>query len=164
MKFYKWSNDSEKYEFCKSYGVANIPSMEFKEHQENFYIYLLSYFHEIMETYLEKGMTDDIKKELLDLADGLILYSQNETYEDFYGVNRGQNYLYVSSIYYLCDYTAISSLLMHDIDIEEFPLEASQILAFIISGGGVEKGQKSYDNEEVSWINIKKFICQGEEI
>ena len=72
-------------------------------------------------------MTDDIKKELLDLADGLILYSQNETYEDFYGVNRGQNYLYVSSIYYLCDYTAISSLLMHDIDIEEFPLEASQI-------------------------------------
>ena len=164
MKFDKWINDSEKYEFCKSYGVANIPSMEFKEHQENFYIYLLSYFHEIMETYLEKGMTDDIKKELLDLADGLILYSQNETYEDFYGVNRDQNFLYVSSIYYLCDYTAISSLLMHDIDIEEFPLEASQILAFIISGGGVEKGQKSYDNEEVSWINIKKFIYQGEEI
>lgn len=163
MKFDKWINDSEKYEFCKSYGVANIPSMEFKEYQEDFYIYLLSYFHEIMETYLEKGITDDIKKELLDLADGLILYSQNETYEDFYSVNRGQNFLYVSSIYYLCDYTAISSLLMHDIDIEEFPLEASQILAFIISGGGVEKGQKPYDNEEVSWINIKKFIYQGEE-
>ena len=78
MNFDKWISDSEKYEFCKSYGIGNIPPMEFKKHQENFYIYLLSYFHEIMEIYLEKGMTDDIKKDLLDLADGLILYSQNE--------------------------------------------------------------------------------------
>ena len=163
MKFDKWINDSEKYEFCKSYGVTNIPSMEFKEHQENFYIYLLSYFHEIMEAYLERGMTDDIKKELLDLADGLILYSQNETYEDFYGVNKNQNFLYVASVYYLCDYTAISSLLMCDIDIDEFHLNASQTLAYIISGGGVEKRQE-YNYAEEAWVNINKYMHQGNEI
>lgn len=163
MKFDKWINDSEKYEFCKSYGVSNIPSMEFKEHQENFYIYLLSYFHEIMEAYLERGMTDDVKKELLDLADGLILYSQNETYEDFYGVNKNQNFLYVASVYYLCDYTAISSLLMCDIDIDEFHLNASQTLAYIISGGGVEKRQE-YNYAEEAWVNINKYMHQGNEI
>lgn len=161
MDIKEWINDSEKYEFCKSYDVDNIPTMDFKEHQENFYIYLLSYFHEKMEAYLQTGMADNLKKALLHLADGLILYSQNETYRDFHGVNKNQNLLYVSSVYYLCDYTAISSLLMHGVDVEEYSLETSQILAYILSGGEVEK--IDINDPEKPWINIKKFIYQGNE-
>ena len=46
-----WINDSEKYEFCKSYGVDSLSTMEFVKRQEDFYITLLSRLNDTLNAY-----------------------------------------------------------------------------------------------------------------
>ena len=141
-----WINDSEKYEFCKSYGVDSLSTMEFVERQEDFYITLLSRLNDILNAYYsindnEREKRESIKSVLMDLVKGLLVYSQKETEGDFHGVRQINNQLYVASLYYLCDYAAISSWVMGDTQMDEYENESSQVLSFIVTGGRSAKAK-----------------------
>lgn len=159
-KLIDWINDSEKYEFCKSYGVDTIPAMEFVGRQEDFYITLLSRLNEALNRYYAG---EDVRRALLTLVKGLIVYSQKETEASFHGVRHLNNQLYVASIYYLCDYTAVSSWVMGDIQMNEYEEHSAQMLSFIVTGGRSVK-EKEVRRQCFSVYNAcEEYITTGEE-
>lgn len=135
-KLTDWLTESEKYEFCRSYGVD--AGGEFVERQEDYYISLLGTLHEILKEYYDNDSLEDndrLKRALQALVKGLLLYSQKETADAFHGVRMFNNQLYVASIYYLCDYTAVASWVMTDVQMDAYEDESAQLLSFIVSGG-----------------------------
>ena len=157
----KWINDSEKYEFCRSYGVNDASEMIFVEHQEDFYISLLSLLHDGLERfYNAKRYDEKLLGGLLNLAKGLLVYSQKETEDAFYGVRRVNNQLYVAAIYYLCDYPAISSWIMTGIDADDYSEDSAQQLAYIVSGGKVVS--KDHTTENLNYFQVKEFMVSGD--
>lgn len=161
-----WIIDSEKYEFCKSYGIENMPNAEFVERQDDFYISLLSRLNARLNVYFESEEEESLAKTkavMLELVKGILVYSQKETQNDFQGVRKRNNQLYVAAIYYLCDYAAISSWAMGDIVIDEYEEISAQLLSFIVTGG---RSAKSKELREQYWhvfAEIDRFIRSGEE-
>ena len=91
-KLTDWIRESEKYEFCRSYGIA--VEGEFIDRQEDYYISLLGSLHELLEEYFSTDVEeeyDSLKMELLPLVKGLLLYSQKETADAFHGVRLWNN-------------------------------------------------------------------------
>lgn len=157
----EWINDSEKYEFCRSYGVVDATEMKFVEHQEDFYISLLSLLHDGLERYYKaEGNDEKLLGGLMNLAKGLLVYSQKETEDAFHGVRRVNNQLYVAAIYYLCDYPAISSWIMTGIDADDYSDDSAQQLAYIVSGGRVVS--KDHETENLNYLQVKEFMVSGD--
>lgn len=160
-KLADWINESEKYEFCRSYGIS--AEGEFVVRQEDYYISLLGTLHDILNAYYETQEVEQIakvKQAMLGVVKGLLLYSQRETADEFHGVRQLNNQLYVAALYYLCDYSAIASWAMQKISIEDYDDASGQLLSFIVTGGGsVSMGvRKTY--YEV-FKDIEDFIRTG---
>ena len=135
-KLSDWLTESEKYEFCRSYGVD--AEGEFVERQEDYYISLLCTLHEILKAYFDDDSYDDkdrLKPSFQAFVKGLLLYSQKETADAFHGVRKFNNQLYVASFYYLCDYPAVASWVMTNVQMDAYEDESAQLLSFIVSGG-----------------------------
>ncbi|MBQ3688341.1 MAG: DEAD/DEAH box helicase [Bacteroidales bacterium] len=160
----KWLQESEKFEFCKSYGVDNMPEVEFVERQEDFYISLLGILHDKFVLYIEKeGFDEHLKHDLFQIVKGLLVYSQKETYNSFHGVRTLNNQLYVASIYYLCDYPAISTWTMSNVSIADYNEQSSQLLSFIVTGGkSYYYIEEQYRYQPVVDL-IKRYIETGDE-
>ena len=80
-----WLTESEKYEFCRSYGVD--ADGEFVERQEDYYISLLGTLYETLKEYFDANSQEEydcLKRFLQDLVNGLLLYSQKETSDAFH--------------------------------------------------------------------------------
>ena len=161
-----WINDSEKYEFCKSYGVDSLSTMEFVKRQEDFYITLLSRLNDTLNDYYsnnEREKRESIKSDLMKLVTGLLVYSQKETEGDFHGVRQINNQLYVASLYYLCDYAAISSWVMGDTQMDEYENESSQVLSFIVTGGRSAKAKDVRRQCLPVFKTLEDYILTGED-
>lgn len=160
-----WIIDSEKYEFCKSYGVENTSTMDFVERQDDFYITLLSYLNDTLNAYYtnnSKESEESLKNVLMHLVKGLLVYSQKETKNAFHGVRQINNQLYVASLYYLCDYSAIASWVMKDVRMEEYEYASGMLLSFIITGGKSAK-DKDIRRQYISvFKDIEDYILTGE--
>lgn len=159
-----WIKESEKYEFCRSYGIP--AEGEFVICQEDYYIALLGNLHDILNGYFKNEdpeKEEQLKHKMLDIVKGLLLYSQKETSDAFHGVRVLNNQLYVASLYYLCDYAAISSWVMSDVQIDEYDDKSSQMLSFIVTGG------RSVSNEEIRlkympvFKSVEDFIQKGDD-
>ncbi len=159
-----WLTESEKYEFCRSYGLS--AEGEFVGRQEDYYISLLATLHDVLKLYFDidsQEKYERLKQVLQTLVKGLLLYSQKETADAFHGVRMLNNQLYVASIYYLCDYTAVASWVMIDIQMDAYEDESAQLLSFIVSGG------KSAGDREVRkhylpvFKPIEDFILKGDD-
>lgn len=164
-KLTDWLRESEKYEFCRSYGVD--AEGEFVERQEDYYISLLGTLHEILKAYFDAESLEDydrLKRALLALVKGLLLYSQKETADAFHGVRKFNNQLYVASIYYLCDYTAVASWVMSDVQMDAYEDESAQLLSFIVSGGR-SSGEKEVRARFLPVFKpLEDFIVTGNDI
>jgi helicase len=88
--------------------VENKANYTFLKRSEDFYITL---FGKMMEIIEEEDLSKESKLELLAIAKGLEIYSLKETADEFRGINLAKNMLYVSSLYYLADYTASAYIL-----------------------------------------------------
>lgn len=159
-----WLTESEKYEFCRSYGLS--AEGEFVGRQEDYYISLLATLHDVLKLYFDIDSQEEyerLKQALQTLVKGLLLYSQKETADAFHGVRMLNNQLYVASIYYLCDYTAVASWVMIDIQMDAYEDKSAQLLSFIVSGG------KSAGDREVRkhylpvFKPIEDFILKGDD-
>lgn len=163
-KLTDWINESGKYEFCRSYGIP--AEGEFVVRQEDYYISLLGTLHDILKAYYEAEEGDQIEKAkqaLLDIVKGLLIYSQKETADDFHGVRQVNNQLYVASLYYLCDYSAIASWTMKGINIEDYDDVSSQLLSFLVTGGGSVTDKEVRKAYYEVFKNVEGFVVNGED-
>lgn len=152
----QWIQDAEAFEILKSYNVNRQKSFEFQGsvEQGDFYIALLNkMFFTLRKS--SGDLTRQEKESLLLVAKGLILYSQDKTKSFFEGVDVTENMLYVASIYYLCDYKAISAILVGRLGEKEFDNDSSVLLYRILSGKLKHIRNYTYDD----WLN--DFIESG---
>ena len=159
-----WIIESEKYEFCRSYGVS--AEGEFVERQEDYYISLLGNLHDFLTEYYKTDNPEEIykvKRAMLGLVKGILLYSQKETANEFHGVTRQNNQLYVAAIYYLCDYSAVAAWVMSDLRMDVYEDETAQLLSFIVTGGRSARDR----NVRLQYLDVFKlledYIFTGEE-
>ena len=116
----KWIAESESWQSFLEYKVdrENMPDYEFIERSDDMYISLISGFFELI------NQEDPTKSDTwFSYAKGLEIYSLEIPKRHFSGVNFNKNLLYVATLYYLADYTAIASIIAKLINPQEIGSE-----------------------------------------
>lgn len=152
----KWTSESEYLEFLRDYKVTGIPEYEFTHRQDDYYITLLNKLYLTLENINNPNEYKSCKNELLKIAHGLNVYSSNSTKKIFSGVDVVLNQLYVSAIYYICDFGAISTLLIKDLEIEILDSNSAKLIYFFLSGG------RHDDNLNDNVDKILNYVYSGE--
>lgn len=137
-----WINDASAYELLNTYRIEQQHLYSFVNKSEDFYISLLNRMFFTMRDRILK--LEEKKGILLQIVKGLLVYSEETTAENFDGVNRNNNLLYIAAIYYLCEYNALSKLFMMRAQKYEFENESAQLLYSIMAGSEkyAQKGSK----------------------
>lgn len=115
--------DAEALEMIRSYHLETDETYEFVERQDDYYITLINVMCDLLEQlYADnpKEKKELIEAWLLDVAKGLLVYSDANTSEKFQYVNQAENALYVAAIYYVCQYEAIASLILKKVPLRLF--------------------------------------------
>lgn len=156
-KLFQWINDSEAFELMGSYHVNSLPLYEFRTRQEDFYITLLNQMFFILED-VKNGDYIAVESLLREIAKGLLIYSDNDTQQEFEGVDKEENHLYVAAIYYLIGYEAIASLLLQRKKCSNYGNEYAQLLCFLLKGGYNNDNEMLYRGLETP---LKRFLNLG---
>lgn len=156
-KLFQWINDSEAFELMGSYHVNSLPLYEFRTRQEDFYITLLNQMFFILED-VKNGDYIAVESLLREIAKGLLIYSDNDTQQEFDGVDKEENHLYVAAIYYLIGYEAIASLLLRRKKCSNYGNEYAQLLCFLLKGGYNNDNEMLYRGLETP---LKRFLNSG---
>lgn len=128
----QWINDASAYELLNTYRIEQQVLYPFVNKGEDFYISLLN---RMFFTMRDRKLTlEDKKEDLLRIVTGLLVYSEESTANNFDGVNRNNNLLYIAAIYYLCEYNALSQLFIWRAQKYEFENESAQLLYSIMAG------------------------------
>lgn len=127
-----WINDASAYELLNTYRIEQQVLYPFVNNSEDFYISLLNrLFFTLRDNKIDSATK---KANLLQIVKGLLLYSEDSTADHFKGVNRNNNLLYISAIYYLCEYNALANLFMWRASQYTYENESSQLLYCIMAG------------------------------
>lgn len=135
--------ESEKYEMQRSYGVKHPGEYDFKNRQEAYYVELLCRMYDLL-----RNREDDIKhkeqyeQELLKVAKGLLVFSDPSTENEFSHINKQNNTLFVATIYYICGYEAIASLLLKRMGNVYYETKAAQQLYSLVRGKEYPDGEE----------------------
>lgn len=156
----QWINDSEKFEMQRSYHVLDLDNYSFLNRQDDFYITLLNRMFFLLEEVKENDYSAKTD-ELLELAKGLLIYSDKDTHELFDGIDKLENTLYVAAVYYLVGYEAIASLLLQSIKIEDINNKYGRLVAYLIKGAKQEPPETDDKAEEELFDNLVFFINFG---
>lgn len=152
--------DSEKYELQRSYGVKQLGEYEFKDKQEAYYVELLCNMYDLLRAR-ERDLLhkEKYETELLKIAIGLLVFSDPATEDAFTHINKHNNTLFVATIYYICGYEAIASLLLKRMGDVYLETEAAQQLYALIRG-------KDYpaDEERIRESFVLKALMKGENV
>ena len=158
----RWINDSEAFEMQRSYHVLNQKMFEFQTRQDDFYITLLNRLYFLLEE-VEGDDYEAKEAELLELAKGLLVYSDKDTKDLFTSVDQVENMLYVDSAYYLTGYEAIASLLLRPQPINEYNNRYAWLIAYIIEGGKDFEPAKDDEDLDDLYGHIDLYLQTGEE-
>ena len=153
--------DAEALEMIRSYSLAPDETYEFVARQDDYYITLISRMCRLLEEYFDEDKNDEkpqIKEDLLDVAKGLLVYSNPKTKDLFNGVNQVNNTLFVAAIYYVCQYEAIASFVLRQLKINYFKTAAGRKLYYIISVPNITETYEKYDDIRF----IDEFLKNGD--
>ena len=134
--------DSEKFEVQSSYNVMEGVDYVFKQRQEAYYKELLCRMYDLLkewDTSTEKK--EGIRAELLQIAKGLLVFSDPATEKEFNHINKDNNTLFVATVYYICGYEAIASLVLRRIAKLSFETNAAKQLYALIKGDDYVDGE-----------------------
>ena len=135
--------DSEKYEMQRSYGVRKVDAYQFKDRQEAYYVELLCKMYNFLRTReVEPDMKDCCERALLKIAKGLLVFSDPSTESEFSHINKQNNTLFVATIYYVCGYGAIASLLLKRMGEVYYETSAAQQLYALLRGMEYPDGEE----------------------
>lgn len=151
-----WINDASAYELLNTYRIEQQVLYPFVNNSEDFYISLLNrLFFTLRDNKIDLATK---KANLLQIVKGLLLYSEDSTADHFKGVNRNNNLLYISAIYYLCEYNALANLFMWRASQYSYENESSQLLYCIMAGS-----TKYTKTENPCCRALKAFLDSGDE-
>ena len=164
--------ESEKYEMQRSYRVGQIGEYDFKERQEAYYVELLCRMYDLLrERERDPQNGEEYEKELLEIAKGLLVFSDPSTEDEFSHINKQNNTLFVATIYFICGYEAIASLLLKRTMNVYYETEAAQQLYSLIRGKEYPEGdEKRGDSIVLRSINnsddrglsaLERELCVG---
>lgn len=156
----QWIKDSEKFEMQRSYHVLDQDNFGFLNRQGDFYITLLNRMFFLLEELDGKDYASK-SEEILELAKGLLIYSDKDTQELFEHVDKQENMLYVATLYYLIGYEAIAFLLIRDLPLERINNVYGKLIAYLIRGGKDELPDP--DDEWDLFDSLDSYIESGEE-
>lgn len=159
-KLFQWINDSEAFEMMGSYHVNDLPLYEFRKWQDDFYITLLNHMFFTLED-VKDGNYSIKEDELREIAKGLLVYSDNDTQQEFEDIDKEENHLYVAAIYYLVGYEAIASYLLKDKDYTSYPNIYSKLICYLLQGGKEINGDNIKSLSLEWWMN--RFLNTGNE-
>ncbi len=152
----QWINDAGAYELLNTYRIEQQVLYPFVNKSDDFYISLLNrMFFTIRDRELS---LEDKKGHLLRIVTGLLVYSEETTADNFNGVNRSNNLLYIAAIYYLCEYNALSQLFMWRAKEYEFENESAQLLYSIMGGS-----EKCANKGNELCLLLKEYMLTGNE-
>ena len=138
--------DAEALEMIKSYHLEPDETYLLVERQEDYYISLIGLMCQLLEDRFNPiyaSHVEDIRLRLLDVAKGLLLYSDKNTKEQFSGVNQLDNALYVAAIYYVCQYEAIAGLILKRMKPSDWSESAAAcIIYYVITAKQAEGDDK----------------------
>lgn len=143
--FIKALTESEKFEMQRCYDVKQVEAYDFKERQEGYYVELLCRMYNLLrarETDVENR--ERYEKALLTIAKGLLVFSDSSTESAFSHINKQNNTLFVATIYYVCGYGAIATLLMKKMTDVYFESAAAQQLYSLIRGKEYPEGEEKH--------------------
>lgn len=156
----QWMVDAEAYELQKIYKVNGSDQFEFYKRQGDFYITLLNRMYNILQE-IEDTNYESKRDDLTDIAHAMLIYSEQRTENDFSGVDKASNQLYVAAIYFLIGYEAIASILLKRYDICAFPTESAKLIFYIVSGSAY-KIQDISDSRTRDLIRrVRSFLLTG---
>jgi len=144
--------ECEKYEVQRSYRAKQPKEYDFKARQEAFYVELLCRMYDLL-----RGRGEDVEHRrsyeriLLKIAKGLLVFSDPSTEEGFSHINKHNNTLFVATIYYICGYEAIASLLLRRSNPIFLETSAAQQLYSLVRGA-------EYPDSEEKWGYWARFI------
>lgn len=152
----KWINDASAYELLHTYKVNQQVLYEFVNRSDDFYITLLN---RLFFTLREEDISADATKEkLLQLVKGLMLYSDDNTAQNFKGVDSHNNLLYIAAIYFVCEYYALSHLFMWKASGYRYANVSSQLLYCILAGSS-----KYANDDNVLCQMMMQYMRSGDE-
>lgn len=143
-----------------SYHVNDLPLFEFRKRQDDFYITLLNEMFFILEDVTD-GNYSGKEEELREIAKGLLIYSDNDTQQEFEDVDKESNQLYVAAIYYLIGYEAIASFLLKDKGSDIYSNEYAQLICYLLQGGQLKDGEQPEVQSIKWWLN--RYLNTGKE-
>lgn len=157
----QWINDTSVFEFQTLYGVE-FPQYDFIARQGDFYITLLNRMFNSLQT-IKDSAYESISKELIEIAQALLIYSENVSEKHFDDIDKMSNHLYVASLYFLAGYEAVASFLLKNYCINNFASASAKSIYYIISGGTANFSQKIdvETNEIISKLN--SFMQNGDD-
>ena len=110
--------DAEALEMIRSYHLELGEKYELQERQDDYYFTLITLMNRLFKDLFDESKANvirDIKLRLLEVAKGLLLYSDEKTRDLFQGVNQVNNTLFVATIYYVCQYEAVASVVLKNL-------------------------------------------------
>lgn len=158
----QWIKDSEKFEMQRSYHVLDQDNFGFLNRQGDFYITLLNRMFFLLED-IDGDDYAEATEEIMELAKGLLIYSDKDTQELFEHVDKQENMLYVGTLYYLIGYEAIASLLLRDINIEQINNVYGKLIVYLIRGGKDELPGTDDEQERELLSVLNDYIESGDE-
>ena len=152
----EWINDASAYELLHTYKVDQQVLYEFVSRSDDFYITLLN---KLFFTLREEDISAEATKEkLIQMVKGLMVYSDDNTAQNFKGVDRHNNLLYIAAIYFVCEYYALSHLFMWKASRYRYVNDSSQLLYSILAGSS------KYANEENALCQLMmQYMQNGDE-
>lgn len=147
-----WIAQSESWHSFMNFKLPfeNQADYTFLKRRDDFYI---SLFSQTLKKFNKEDFSDDDKLELFALAKGLEIYSLQETSSHFAGINLAKNMLYVSSLYYLADFTASAFILAKLFSIEEYQNEIDVFISSFL------RREFTEGNEYITYI--KRYMQEG---
>lgn len=158
-KLFQWINDSEAFEMMGSYHVRTLPIYEFQNRQDDFYITLLNRMFFLLDD-VEDNNYSSIEEELKEIAKGLLVYSDNETQQEFDSVDKDENHLYVAAIYYLIGYEAVATVLLKGKNYLHYANKYAQTLCFLLMGGYDKNEQDNVEEHSLVWY-LSRYLSSG---
>lgn len=159
----QWINDSEKFELQRSYRVLDFDFFSFMHRPDDFYITLLNRMFFLLEEVKNNdyaAKSDD----LLELAQGLLIYSDRDTHELFDRIDKLENQLYVAAVYYLVGYEAIAALLLQRINLAEINNKYGRQIAYLLLGAKTVFPETEDEVEKDLYEKLEFFIGTGYEM
>ena len=153
--------DAEALEMIRSYHLEPDGEYELQKRQDDYYFTLISSMCQLMKDLFDEnkaGQAEENREKLLDIAKGLLLYSDQNTQELFNGVNQVNNTLFVAAIYYVCQYEAIASVVLKLLNINDLKTAAGRKLFYIISVPPLKETYEKYD--EIRFVD--EFLKDGD--